>query len=79
MNLRTCLCVTAGAIVLAAASALVAAPSVVPAYPAAAPASLPQRLHDTGLYVPGTNVVRDANLPFAPQYPLWSDGAGKSR
>ena len=79
MNLRTCLCVTAGAIVLAAASALVAAPSVVPAYPAAAPASLPQRLHDTGLYVPGTNVVRDANLPFAPQYPLWSDGAGKRR
>jgi hypothetical protein len=82
MNLRAGLCVLSGSVVLATASALVAAPSVVPAYratPAAEPAPLPQRLHDTGLYVPGTNVVRDGNLPFSPQYALWSDGARKRR
>ena len=40
---------------------------------------LPQRLHETGLFVgPGTTI--DAkNHAFAPQYPLWSDGAGKRR
>jgi len=40
----------------------------------------PQRLSDTGLYAPGsTSVVRAENLPFAPQYPLWSDGTTKRR
>jgi len=39
----------------------------------------PRRLSDTGLYVAGTKVVRSENLPFSPQYPLWSDGATKRR
>ena len=33
---------------------------------------LPQHLADTGLHATG-------NLPFTPQYPLWSDGATKRR
>jgi cytochrome c553 len=32
---------------------------------------VPERLYDTGLYTHGR--------PFSPQYPLWSDGAAKSR
>ena len=45
-----------------------------------APAPLPQHLRDTGLYVAGsTSEVRPENLPFSPQYPLWSDGATKRR
>jgi len=40
---------------------------------------LPQRLHDTGLYAPGTTTVRSEILSFAPQYPLWSDGTTKRR
>ena len=40
----------------------------------------PARLVDTGLYANGQiGVVSDANRPFAPQYPLWTDGATKSR
>jgi mono/diheme cytochrome c family protein len=40
----------------------------------------PPRLADTGLYAPGRPDVVDAsNRPFAPQYPLWSDGATKKR
>lgn len=40
----------------------------------------PQRLSETGLYLaPGTQSVDPRNLPYSPQYPLWSDGAGKSR
>src|SRR5262245_46418758 len=40
----------------------------------------PQRLRDTGLYVDGSSrQVRPENLSFAPQYPLWSDGATKRR
>jgi len=40
----------------------------------------PARLVDTGLYSNGqVGVVADANRPFAPQYPLWTDGAGKAR
>lgn len=47
---------------------------------AAAAAPLPARLADTGLYVDGSMTqVRPENLPFAPQYPLWSDGASKRR
>ena len=46
----------------------------------AAAADLPKRLSDTGLYVAGsTSQVRPENLPFSPQYPLWSDGATKRR
>ena len=46
----------------------------------AAAAELPKRLADTGLYLSGsTTQVRPENLPFSPQYPLWSDGATKRR
>jgi hypothetical protein len=41
---------------------------------------LPAHLHETGLYVDGSTLrVRDENLPFSPQYPLWSDGTTKRR
>lgn len=41
---------------------------------------LPQDLAGTGLYASGsTEEVRKENAPFAPQYPLWSDGSGKRR
>jgi cytochrome c553 len=41
---------------------------------------LPLRLADTGLYEAGrSGVVDPANRPYAPQYPLWSDGAEKAR
>lgn len=40
----------------------------------------PLRLADTGLYLPGRPAVVDGlNRPFAPQYPLWSDGLSKRR
>lgn len=40
----------------------------------------PQHLRDTGLYVAGSmSEIRPENLPFTPQYPLWSDGAAKRR
>jgi hypothetical protein len=47
------------------------------------PAHAPGLLRDTGLYAgvePGAPLTIDPrNRPFVPQYPLWSDGAGKSR
>jgi hypothetical protein len=48
----------------------------------------PQRLNETGLYAAGPASAKatagqaqigPANRPFSPQYPLWSDGAAKSR
>ncbi len=40
----------------------------------------PQFLSQTGLYVqPGTSRIDSRNLHYSPQYPLWSDGARKSR
>lgn len=40
----------------------------------------PPTLRETGLYADWqTGAVASDNLPFAPQYPLWSDGAGKRR
>jgi hypothetical protein len=40
----------------------------------------PGRLSETGLFAPGRpGVIDPANRAFAPQYPLWSDGAAKSR
>jgi mono/diheme cytochrome c family protein len=40
----------------------------------------PVRLADTGLYAPGSlDDIDERNRPFAPQYPLWSDGAAKRR
>jgi hypothetical protein len=40
---------------------------------------LPERLSQTGLYRAGTLDVEAENRPFSPQYPLWTDGAGKAR
>ena len=41
---------------------------------------LPSRLSATGLYAPGsTAAVRASHHAFAPQYPLWTDGADKQR
>lgn len=46
----------------------------------AATAQPPQRLTETGLYAGrGTAVVDARNRSFAPQYPLWTDGAAKAR
>jgi mono/diheme cytochrome c family protein len=38
----------------------------------------PATLRETGLYAPDGSIAT-ANRPFSPQYPLWSDGASKSR
>lgn len=66
--MRAAECILAAAIVAASAQSV------------AEPPALPQRLADTGLYAPGSvTKVRPANLPFTPQYPLWSDGATKRR
>lgn len=47
---------------------------------AAGPAGAPRLLSETGLYVDVATLTVDArNRPFAPQYPLWSDGADKRR
>lgn len=46
---------------------------------AAASPALPERLSETGLYVPGTLKVAPDRLSYSPQYPLWSDGAVKRR
>lgn len=40
---------------------------------------VPGRLSETGLYLPGTTIVDPRNRPYSPQYPLWTDGAHKSR
>lgn len=41
---------------------------------------LAEHLRDTGLYSNwDTKTVDPAHLPFSPQYPLWTDGAAKSR
>ncbi len=42
-------------------------------------AELPEKLSETGLYVAGSLSVHPDNLAYSPQYPLWSDGAGKRR
>jgi hypothetical protein len=40
----------------------------------------PQRLEDTGLYADfATLQIDSGHLAFSPQYPLWTDGAGKRR
>jgi hypothetical protein len=64
---------------------------ILPAFAAAAALSValrgqapaawpPPTLRDTGLYSDwASRTVAPDNLPFSPQYPLWSDGAGKSR
>jgi hypothetical protein len=43
-------------------------------------APLPETLRETGLYSDwDTKTIAAANLPYAPVYPLWTDGAAKSR
>ena len=40
----------------------------------------PQRLRDTGLYADASSTeIAPGNRPFAPQYPLWTDGLSKRR
>lgn len=44
------------------------------------PSAPPRLLSETGLYIGrGTREIDPRNRPFSPQYPLWSDGAEKSR
>jgi hypothetical protein len=58
--------------------ALFAMPIVIGGAPA--PSWPPATLRDTGLYSDwATKTIARDNLPFSPQYPLWSDGAKKSR
>lgn len=48
--------------------------------PADPSTALPLRLSQTGLYADAAALAVDPrNRPFAPQYPLWSDGAAKRR
>ncbi len=56
------------------------APAAAASAKRAAPADAPRRLSETGLYASGrVGEVRAEALPFAPQYPLWTDGATKRR
>ncbi len=69
--------------ILAAAALLALAAAGAP-LPARADGPLPIRppehLRETGLYLrAGVLDVDPRNRPYSPQYPLWSDGAGKSR
>lgn len=60
-----------GALALAGALHALGQPDVRP---------LPDRLSETGLFLAGdSGSVDPRNLPFAPQYPLWTDGAEKRR
>jgi hypothetical protein len=69
---------TALAVRMGAATAVPAPRPTTEAAPVAA--TLPERLSETGLYSDtGALVVDSRNRPFAPQYPLWSDGADKRR
>jgi hypothetical protein len=72
--------------VLAACLGLVAVAASVPAIatrwqePPDASVAPPTSLRDTGLYADWERkTVAADNLPFAPQYPLWTDGAAKRR
>ncbi|UTW09652.1 hypothetical protein [Pseudomonas benzenivorans] len=50
------------------------------ARPATGPSSeLPALLSETGLFAPGSRAIASGLLAFAPQYPLWTDGAEKRR
>jgi len=64
----------------ALAAALVAAAAAAREVPAQAPDAPPPRLSETGLYrdIATQEVAADV-VPYAPQYPLWTDGAAKRR
>jgi mono/diheme cytochrome c family protein len=69
---RPLLAPTAAALLLATLAASCAGDAV--------PTTAPQRLAETGLFAdPALRTVADDVLPFAPQYPLWTDGAQKRR
>jgi hypothetical protein len=70
MNTRAALFAIAAGFLLAAAPC---------AGRTAAVAPLPATLAETGLFEPGTLEASAANQPFAPAYPLWSDGMDKRR
>jgi hypothetical protein len=63
------------------ARAVLIAAALAPLPAAAALAgSAPPTLHDTGLYVDADGLTVDPkHIEFAPQYPLWTDGATKRR
>lgn len=70
----------AGVLLLAALTAALSQDAGGPVLAAAPPAQPPLRLHDTGLYAGAAGeAIAPANRPFAPQYPLWSDGLVKRR
>lgn len=65
---------------LGVAAAVVLASAAGTASGAAGGPPLPRHLADTGLYADFASKTVDArNLHYTPQYPLWSDGAAKSR
>ena len=69
-----------GKLFVAVGAALLAIPTVssdLPGNPSSP--ELPARLSDTGLFVAGSLSVHPDNIPYAPQYSLWSDGASKRR
>ena len=76
--------VVAGVTRLLAAAAFVLLASLYHA-PAArtrdvSPSPFPEHLKETGLYADWqARAIDPAHLPFSPQYPLWTDGAAKSR
>lgn len=79
MNIIARLCLAA-AFMLGATDAALAAPSDAATTATDDARALPRHLRDTGLFVTGSmSKVRAENLPFSPQYPLWSDGAAKRR
>jgi len=68
----------AGGLVLLAASGALSAEEIAGA--AAAPAMAPAWLSETGLYTDtAAHAVDPRNRLYVPQYPLWTDGAVKSR
>jgi hypothetical protein len=72
-GLRTGLCLTVAAAITGVVTVATGAPP---------PASWapPATLQETGLYADwATKTVAPGNLLFSPQYPLWSDGATKTR
>ena len=58
---------------------LTAATVIVVAMQVFAVPHLPQWLSETGLFVRGGRAIDPRNRPYSPQYPLWTDGAQKSR